>query len=251
MSDNPYAAPKAAVSDTQIQGYEDGAVVIPGGQGVGVDRGVIWIAEGWRLFRMEIGLWIGVTVFLGVIFIFPIISYLAGLFYPVFNAGLMKMSQDSWHGRPTNFGELFVGFKNRIGSLMLITLVNFAATIVIAVIVFAMLGIGFATLATPEQAVLTVILGVLIVFALMLPLYMATWYAPALILLNDYDIGQALKDSFLGCLKNVFPLFVWSVVIFVLFFIACMPVFLGLLILMPVVFTSVYASYRDIYLQPN
>jgi uncharacterized membrane protein len=36
-------------------------------------------------------------------------------------------------------------------------------------------------------------------------------------------------------------------VFIVLFILACLPVFLGLLVLMPVIFCSVYTGYRDIF----
>jgi uncharacterized membrane protein len=239
---NPYEAPKAIVSDA----VEENPEVLLYGRRVGIGRGAAWIGEGWRLFRMEMGLWIGVTAFLGLIFVMPIINYLTSIFYPLFNAGVMKMSHDLWEDQPTSFGELFVGFKHRVGSLLLV-LFSFIATIIITIGVFIIMGVGFATIADPQQRALTMALAILVALALMIPVYAATWYAPALILLNDFEFVQALKSSFIACMKNFLPLFLWSVLITLLLFVAMLPLLLGLFVLMPVMFASVYASYRDIF----
>ena len=60
-----------------------------------------------------------------------------------------------------------------------------------------------------------------------------------------------MKGSFSGCLKNILPFLVYSVVMFVLAVFATIPLALGWLALGPVFAASVYTSYRDIYLKPR
>jgi uncharacterized membrane protein len=83
--------------------------------------------------------------------------------------------------------------------------------------------------------------------ALLLPVSMALWFAPALVVLNDRGAVEAMKESFAGCLKNIVPFLLYGVVLFVAAIIAAIPFGLGWLVLGPVVAGSLYASYRDIY----
>ena len=76
---------------------------------------------------------------------------------------------------------------------------------------------------------------------------MAMLFAAPLIVLSDADLGPALKTSFFACLKNILSFLVWSVAIFVLAFFASIPLFLGWLLLGPVLMVSLYLAYRDIF----
>ena len=58
-----------------------------------------------------------------------------------------------------------------------------------------------------------------------------------------------MKASFIGCLKNVLPFLLYSVIALVASAIASVPFLLGWLVLAPVLFASVYTGYRDIYFQ--
>jgi uncharacterized membrane protein len=91
------------------------------------------------------------------------------------------------------------------------------------------------------------LIALLLVAGLSVPLYMATWFAPALIVLHDQAPGAALKASFFACLRNWIPFLVYGVVLFVLCLVAAIPAGLGYLVLIPVLIASVYTSYRDIF----
>jgi uncharacterized membrane protein len=91
------------------------------------------------------------------------------------------------------------------------------------------------------------LLAVLVMLALMIPVWAAVWFAPALVALDGRGTVDALKDSFFGSLKNILPMLLYGVVLTIASVIAMIPVFLGLLVFVPVVIGSIYASYRDIY----
>ena len=97
-------------------------------------------------------------------------------------------------------------------------------------------------------ALVTILLGMLIGAALMLPVLMAVWFAPALVVFHGRDAVQALKESFIGCLKNILPFFVYGLVMFVFGILASIPFGLGWLVLGPVLAASVYTSYKDIFI---
>jgi uncharacterized membrane protein len=102
----------------------------------------------------------------------------------------------------------------------------------------------------PENLVTLILLGVLamlVVVALSIPLYMALFFAPALIVLHNFKLGDALKTSFHACWRNMLPFLVWGIVVFGLAIVASLPLFLGWLLLGPVMLVSMYVAYRDIF----
>ncbi|HYY60759.1 MAG TPA: BPSS1780 family membrane protein, partial [Burkholderiales bacterium] len=114
--------------------------------------------------------------------------------------------------------------------------------------VFALMGAGGA----PDQLVgvaVTAVIAFLLILALMLPLVMATWFAPALIVLQDMGVGAAMKASFNGCLKNILPFLLYGLLALIAGVVASIPFGLGWLVLLPVLTASVYTSYRDIYFE--
>jgi uncharacterized membrane protein len=96
-------------------------------------------------------------------------------------------------------------------------------------------------------SILSMLIAALLVLGLSVPLYMATWFAPALIVLHQLAPMAALQASFYACLRNWIPFFVYGIVLLVLCILAAIPAGLGFLVLMPVLAASVYTAYRDIF----
>ena len=57
-----------------------------------------------------------------------------------------------------------------------------------------------------------ILLMVLVVMALSIPLAMAIWFAPALVVFHDLQPLDAMKQSFAGCLKNIVPFLVYGII---------------------------------------
>ena len=93
--------------------------------------------------------------------------------------------------------------------------------------------------------------GVVIVFlvgaGLAIPLLMAIYFAPPLIVLHDIEPVAAMKLSFKGCLRNILPFLVFGIIFFILAILASIPLFLGWLGLGPIIFIAVYVAYREIF----
>ena len=257
MTTNPYAAPKAAVADEAIVLNAD---FVPGGQSRPAGNGWTWIAEGWELFKRQPGLWIGMVLLAAVIFIaaslIPIVGPLATtLFGPVFAAGVMVGCKTLDSGGELELGHLFAGFRERTGTLIAVGALYLAATVVVIVVVSLVMGVGMMTMmgaGDPQEVAamgMTIVLAVLVMFALLLPAVMAIWLAAPLVVFHEHGAIEAMKGSFAGCLKNILPFLVYSVVLFVFAIAATLPLMLGWLVLGPVFAASVYASYRDIYLK--
>ena len=82
---------------------------------------------------------------------------------------------------------------------------------------------------------------------LLVPLTMALWFAPALVMLSDMAALDAMKASFAGCLRNWLPFLVYSLVLCVLLVLVPLTLGLALLAFIPVMTASIYLSYRDIF----
>jgi uncharacterized membrane protein len=257
MSSNPYATPKAAVADaaTATQGN-----FIPGGRGVAAGRGWDWIVSGWALFKKQPGMWIGIVVVAMILFfvmaLIPFLGSLATMVLgPVFAGGVMLGCKALDEGGELEFGHLFAGFKEKLGTLAAVGAIYLVAVIVIALVVglvtgaglFALLGGGDPSAGAGAGAVMGLLLAVLLMLALLLPVFMAMWFAPSLVVLQDRGAVDAMKESFAGCLKNIVPFLLYGVVLFVASILAAIPLGLGYLVLLPVAAGSVYTAYRDIY----
>ena len=253
MSSNPYATPRAAVAEEPSGPGE----YVPGGQRVPASHGWTWIADGWTLYKAAPFLWIGVLiVFWLMLFASALVPLLGGiaasLLMPVLVAGLLSGCRAIDEGGELRFDHLFDGFREKAGKLVLVGALSIAAGFVVAIVV--VVGVVAVALATGMNADALTTMGpvlalllVLVMLALSVPIAAAMWFAPALVFLQDLDPIEAVKASFVGCLRNLVPFLVYGLAGFALAIVATIPIFLGWLVLSPVMAASVYTSYRDIY----
>jgi uncharacterized membrane protein len=163
-------------------------------------------------------------------------------------AGLMLGAHAVYMGEPLEVAHLFAGFKERAGPLVVVGLLYLLGIVAIVVVIGAVVGFSFFTSGRSPQAAmgtigLAVILGVLLLF----PLVMAYYYAPALVAIGQRGPFEAMKMSFAGCMKNIMPGLVYFLVFLVAAIVATIPLGLGWFVLGPVAIGSVYAAFRDIY----
>jgi uncharacterized membrane protein len=253
MATNPYAAPQARVADVPVHA-EDGTFV-PEGQSVAAGRAWDWITEGWRLFRASPALWIGVAAVILVgyaaIGLLPFGQVVYMLIGPVVGGGLLIGCRTLDQGGELAFGHLVEGFRiPQTGRLVTIGAIALGVTVALVAVVFAIIWatVGFAAFGRAGGGFMMIgLLAALLVMAVSVPLYMALWFAPALVTFEDYAPAEALKASFRACLKNVLPFLLYGLLLMLGTVVALVPLGLGLLVLTPVVIASVYAAYRDIF----
>jgi uncharacterized membrane protein len=168
-------------------------------------------------------------------------------------AGMLLACQKISNGGTPEATDLFVGFKQSAGDLVMLGLLYMLGMLIIFAIVVFLGGGGLAgglMMGSPIGVGLAlggVMFAMLLSLALMVPLCMAIWFAPALVFFNNMPPVDALKASFNACLKNTLPFLVYGLIVMVLMFFAALPVGLGFLVLLPVLAGSVYVSYRDIF----
>lgn len=228
-----------------------------------VGRGAEWLLEGFGYFKRSAGAWIGVTVLLFIISfvasLIPIIRNLAILLLtPVFTGGLILGCRAQDEGGALGINHLFAGFGDKLGQLIVVGLLYFAGVLVVAfltgIVSFLLIGdMGFLhELAAGEVSALTehsrsILLISLIFMAIYMPLIMAMWFAPALVVLRDRSAVDAMISSFMGCLKNIVPFLFYGLVGLALSIVATVPFMLGWLILIPMIVASMYIALKDIF----
>lgn len=225
------------------------------------NTGLQWIKKGYALFKQAPLLWI---VLLAICFVaaatlssVPVIGEpLASLLMPVVIIGLMAGCRSLEMGDELELAHLFSGFQKHTSHL--ITLGGIA--LVSQYLIFGvMLMVGGATLvailtgtqaAEPEvfrEAIAGAGAAVMIGAALFTLLLMAMQFAPMLVFFRDIAPIAAMKLSLQAFTRNVAAMFVYGMAFLLLAILASMPMMLGWLILMPMVFTTMYASFCDIF----
>ena len=261
---NPYQPPTADVTPPAERLQEE---FIPGGRSVPAGNALAWIGKGWAFFGRSPGIWIANTIIMFLLFIvlsvIPIIGgFATNLLMPIVIGGILLGCGSLDEGGGLRVEHLFAGFKDKGGQLALIGLFMLVATIVIFIVIFvlalAMFGGSILQAAGNQQALaelfvarglLMIALVVLFAMALTIPLWMAFWFAPALVVFHDLDAVDAMKQSFQGCLRNILPFLLYGVIFLLLGIVAVIPLGLGLLVIVPVAYGSLYASYKDIFLR--
>ncbi|HET7595925.1 MAG TPA: BPSS1780 family membrane protein [Burkholderiales bacterium] len=219
-----------------------------------------WIVDGFALFRKYPLMWIALTVVMVLIwmvsFLIPLVGpLLFNLLSPVLFAGLMIGCKAVENGEELELPHLFAGFKKNPTALVTIGGIYLVGTILVVGIVFLAAGGSMLPAVLDKSgdmhamasAVRSMAFGLLVGFALYLPLLMLIWFAPLLVVFHDLNPVEAMKASFFACLSNWLPFLIYGLIILVLWFIASIPLFLGLVVLLPVLICSVYTSYKDIF----
>lgn len=227
------------------------------------DSAFNWLRQGWACFAANPGLWLAISVLLLVIFfglqIVPVIGTLAAnLMMPTLTAGMLHAVRRQVDEGRFEIGDLFAGFRHNTGPLIVVGALYMGGWLIIALLVMVLIGgsvaggIVFGAAGQPAMGagigfggmfvagVLTLLLGA--------PLLMAVAFAPALVYFNDMAPMAALKASFDACLRNWLVMTIFGLALLVLCFFAALPMGLGFLVLLPVLYGALYASYKDIFL---
>ena len=224
-------------------------------------RGWQWIVEGFRLFRQSPLIWIALTIVLVLMWMaslaIPMIGpLLFNLLSPVLFAGLMIGCEALESGEELELAHLFSGFQKHASQLVTVGGVYLVGTIIVVGIIFVVAG-GSMMPAMPSRphtdmqamaaALRSMALALTVGFAFYIPIIMLIWFAPLLVVFHGQTPVAAMKLSLKACWTNMLPFLVYGLAILVLWFIASIPLFLGLVVLLPILICSIYASYKDIF----
>ena len=225
-------------------------------------QGLQWIMSGFYLFRMAPMAWMLLCFTLILIAmtlsILPLLGqFIFTLISPVFLAGMMLGCQKLEQGEKLEITHLFAGFKKNTAPLITVGGIYLIGQVLIVGIVMLIGGTAMMEMLlqgkrVDESELMEVaddmLSATLVALALSIPLLMAAWFSPLLVAFHNIPPVLAMKKSFFACLKNMLPLQLYGVILIILTVIAIIPYGLGLIVLIPIIFTSIYVSYKDIFL---
>lgn len=222
-------------------------------------QGWQWIVSAFKLFKQSPTAWLGITgvfvlAMVGMSLIPLIGGLLSTLLGPVFLGGLMFSAQKQSRGESPLLADLFTGFQQRFAELLKVGVLYMFGTMLVVLLMVALLaGAAYLGLLNIDKNVDTfaqmgAIWPVLIlVVAAFSVVYSAYFYAPTLVMLQGLKAGEAMKLSFLAFWRNWQPILVMSVIGAALLILAMLPMFLGLIVALPVALITSYICYADVF----
>ena len=221
-------------------------------------RGAAWFGCGWQVFAKNPGVWIVLTLSMIVIFLVlsrvPFGGLVLTLFAPALAAGLLYGAAELRAGRALAFGHLFQGFRDqaRLMPLLALGAVLLAAGVLSVLIALAFMRDAMtAMMDAPATGMTHVGPGFLVGLLLMLTVHLIAallvYFAVPLVMLQGVAAGDAMQRSLRACLRNVLPLFVFSLIYLVAAVVASIPLGLGWILLLPWSVGMYYCSYTDIF----
>ena len=166
---------------------------------VPISRGLGWITEGFALFRLNPLIWIvNLILFLAILTLLPLLPFIGAvaslLLQPVLIGGMLFGCRALEEDKELLVEHLFAGFRQHTHALLMVGLLSGAAYLLVGFVMFLVVGgaIGLGALAgltdQPNLALGGAMLGFifssLIGLALTVPIAMATWFAPALVVFD-------------------------------------------------------------------
>ena len=242
-------------------------------------RGWAWVVEGFRMFRVAPLAWLALVfaywMAMTVISLVPYVGVaVASILVPAFSVGFMAASRAAQHRTSPALSMLGAGFRDHLPAQLALGGVYFAALVVLlAASALADDGTLTRWMATgekpsPEALGSDEFLSALMLFAaLYAPVMMAFWFAPLLVAWHGLSAAKALFFSFFASLMNWRAFVVYGTGTALVLFILPSLLVLGamfvtggttriallsvlfpfLLTLLPTLFASFYASYRDVF----
>ncbi|WP_341677955.1 BPSS1780 family membrane protein [Niveibacterium sp. SC-1] len=255
---NPYQPPTAHLSDAREQ-TEDGTFNLEG-RTVSAGRGAEWIMAGLRLSFAQFVPWLLIGIVMLaltlVLSFIPLVNMAVSVGIPAITGGIVLAVRKQLAGGTVEVGDLFSGFREKGGPLLLVGVLYLAVTIGVIIVAAVIGGLGlFGAIASGGENWLTglglgvMIFAVLVAVLISMAMYACIWLAPALVVFHDVAPFEAMKRSFLVSVKNWLPLIVYGLVGMVFSALALIPLGLGFLILVPAMMASTYFAYRDIFIE--
>lgn len=232
---------------------------LPEDRSVDIGRGLEWLKTGWQFFIRNPGAWVAMAVIWIVIIsalsLLPGIGHLAiVVINPLLVAGALIGCRELEAGRALEISHLFEGFRRNTTPLLVLGAILMAASFAAGLLAMMLAGGAAATGALFGDGFvfgIGVVSGMVLGFGSFLligiPIAMASWFAPALVMFQDVPPVDALKRSFWACLRNPGAMLVFGIIAAVLCFLAMVPFGLGMLVVLPVLSGGLYQSWREVF----
>jgi uncharacterized membrane protein len=234
-------------------------------------RGWVWVTHGVMLIMRSpllsiVTATIAAVAVLLTLMIPMIGPLLAILLMPVLIAGYTRICRALEEDEKVELPLLFSGFRKHTprlialgGFLLMGLLLASIITITIGGEKLATLMDSFKAANDPDMLVeamwsagSSVTVSLAVGFTLTFTLMMAFQYAPMLVFFSDITPFSAMRASLKGSIRNFIPYTVYSIIMqLIALALSFIPLNLGLVILLPLGFSSLYVGYRNIFPLPD
>jgi energy-converting hydrogenase Eha subunit A len=267
MNDNnPYSPPKSDVTPPPAPVTE--RTLLPEPRSLPAGAGINWLSQGWPLVKNNLGVWVLLTLTLlaiQIVFsalispftlspVLPVIIFFLTVISTVLSAGIMLGAQSADSEQGIRFEHLFAGFKGLFKPLASLGVVAFCISQILEFLIRTVLGIdinavsaGTLDPATFFDQITAANIAIIVILYLLTT--MLFWFSTPLVALNNVPVFQSLSMSFKACLRNPLPLLIYCIAAMVLIILGAIPLALGLLVVVPWLFSSMYTAYKQIFLQ--
>ena len=249
---------------------------------VSVAGGARWLVEGWSIFRRSMLGWIALVaaylLLTNLVAAVPVVGIFAALvIVPPLSVGLMAGARAASRGAMPPLSLLFDGFRSNPRTQLTLGVVYMLSSLLVFLAMCAADADGqlramMSGRMKPEELDPAAMLAPLLVAAVLYtPVMMAFWFAPPLAAWHSLGAAKSLFFSFYACLVNwraflgygALSLLLMVVLPFVALTVLVLATggqvqlsIMGLLgalliILLPTLLASFYASYRDVFAQPE
>jgi hypothetical protein len=189
-------------------------------------RGVHWLKEAYAMLSVARVQWLLLLLFyyllLGLIDLVPFLGQLAApILKPVFAVGFLAAAWAQERGTPPQLRQLWSGFRSNLRALLPLGVVLLAG-ITISVLGTSLVDGGrlldaLSGRVKVDEALLgddRVQAAMLFAVLCALPVILALWFAPALVVFQDCSALQALSTSLRASLANWKPIGVYALLVF-------------------------------------
>lgn len=258
---NPFTPPTAAVGMPNRPETFDNARFNPEGRSVPAGRGGAWFKAGWQIFKAQpLMFWVALIVMfiaIAIVSLIPLVNLLTMVATPALVAGFGVCARSVQRTGKFELGQVFDGFRTRLGTQLLAGLLYLVAVAIgLGVLAVAFGATGLLSMLTGgmrgQEAAATAMGAMggvffLAYFVVMLGVGSTIIFAPYIIQETQLSAPQAMVASIKGSFKNVPAFLVGMLVYIALAIVASIPLFLGWLVLIPVLFLSIFVAYSEIF----
>lgn len=242
-------------------------------------QGARWLPYGWRIFKAAPLGWLSMvfayTFLMTVVSLLPLVGAAAAtMMVPAFSVGFMAASRAAERGGGFGPGMLFAGFREALpAQLALGGLYLGSVMLLLAATAFADDGAFARWLITGKRPTVEVVqsddfqAALLAAAALYTQVMMLFWFSPVLVAWHRMPVAKALFFSYVAMLMNWRAFLAYGAVTAIVTVAAPLATVLALtavtsgkaqltaagllfpvlLVIMPTLFGSFYASYRDVF----
>jgi uncharacterized membrane protein len=220
---------------------------------VTIEQSVGWLKSGFSLFSKTWLTWIvgGVAFFVAffILNLIPLIGQLLTMALgPLVSVGVIMAIHNFRNGQSSSIGQIIEAVKGKLSPVIVVILVNIGLSLISAVVIgggVTMGAIGGQQSMATGWAVAG--LGIIVGLAIGFMIFLANVFSLPLIALTNISGVDAVKASISANISNIVPMLVYGVISFVLFFLAMIPLGLGLIVVIPMSIGAIYFATKDIF----